>query len=202
MPHARFQTSPAGARPAAGRRRARLHATDPHPGAEPARHPRRPRRHRAGTDRQRQDRRVRPGPAAPAGRGDRAHPGAGAVPHARTGRPGGAAAAQAGGGPAQPQGPDAVRRPAAGAADPFAGSARSARGGRHAGPHPGTAAQEGAAPGQRAHAGAGRGRPHVGHGLRGADPRDHRQDAEGPPEPAVLGHLHRRHPRHRPQYPA
>ena len=41
-----------------------LHADDSHPGAEPAPDPGRPRPHRPGQDRQRQDRRLRPGPAA------------------------------------------------------------------------------------------------------------------------------------------
>ena len=40
--------------------------------------------------------------------------------------------------------------------------------------YPGTGAEEGIAPRWRAHAGAGRGRPHARHGLRGSDPR-HRQ---------------------------
>ena len=52
--------------PVAGRRGAGLRKTDRDPGAEPAGDPRRPRPDRAGTDRQRQDRGVRAGAAAPA----------------------------------------------------------------------------------------------------------------------------------------
>ena len=57
--------------------------------------PRRPRPDRAGADRQRQDRRVRARPAAPARPRADPHPGAGAVPDPRTRRPGRQAAAQA-----------------------------------------------------------------------------------------------------------
>src|SRR3546814_6377694 len=54
------------------------------------------------------------------------------------------------------------------------------RGRRHPGPHPGTRREEGAAIVRRTHTGAGRGRPHAGHGLRGPDPRHREEAPEGP----------------------
>ncbi len=191
MRHERFRHPVPLPGAGAGHRRARLHHDDPGAGAEPAADPGRQRRHRAGAHRQRQDRRVRPGPAAQAGSGADPRAGAGAVPDPRTGRPGRQAAAQAGHRHSKHETGGADRRHAAWPAAGLAGGARPAGGGRHARAHPGTGAQARAAPGRGAHAGTGRGRPHARHGLRRADPRDRQPLRQAPPEPAVFGHLPR-----------
>ena len=148
----------------------------------------RSRRDRAGADRQRQDRRVRAEPAAEAGCRHDPPAGAGAVPHARAGRPGEQGDPQAGGQHSQREAADPVRRHAAGPAAGVA-HARSAHRGRHARPRAG--ASQARQPARRRHpgAGAGRGRPHARHGLYRGDRRHRRAHRQAPSDPAVLGHL-------------
>ena len=88
----------------------------------------------------------------------------GAVPHAGTGRPGGAGTALAGAPDLQHQGADPVRRRGGAPPGRVAGPRRPRRG-RHAGPHPGPPGARQPGPGRPEHPGAGRGRPHGRHGL-------------------------------------
>ncbi len=199
--HRRLQ-QPAAAAPRAGQPGpAELPGHDAHTGRQPAAGAGRQRPHRPGAHRQRQDGRLRAGPA-----GQPEHPppgraGPGAVPHARTGRPGDAGTAPPGRRRRQHQDPHPLRWRHHAPADRQPG-ARRARGGGHTGPPYGPPGARQPEPGGAEHPGAGRSRPHAGHGLLRRHPQRGPAVPQGAPDAAVFRHLPRRHRQAQRGFPA
>ncbi len=184
--HPRLRPVRPQCRTGADRRRTGLHRPHPHPAGGHSADCGRPRRDRPGPDRHRQDRGLRPAPAAPFGPATPRRAGACPRPHPRTGHSGGRGPRAVRPGRGR-QGARPVRRPVLPAAAPQ--PARAGRGGGgHARPpaRPDGTGQPG--PGRGAHRGPRRGRRDAVHGLcRGhrVHPRPHPARAS---DPALLGH--------------
>ena len=169
-----------------------LSGNDPDPGGQPAAGAAGARFDRPGQDRQRQDGGLCAGAAGPAECAPLCGAGAGAVPHARAGRAGGRRGAAPGAGRGQHQGGHPVRRQSAARPGGEPGARRPHRR-WHAGARARSPVSRDPEPRRTQHPGAGRGRPHAGHGLSRRHGQGHAPVPEGSADAAVLGHLPRGH---------